>query len=150
MVSPIRKITFLAFAGFVLFAAGCGSANKGKIVGKWKLVSAPGMEEQGKMMEMMKAYIYFEFKADNTIAVGLEITDPQMKEMFKGEGGTVVASGSYTLKTGNKVEMNITGKDKKGGTGLFKNEKTLVEIKIDGDNMTITGSDGTGTLTRVK
>lgn len=149
-----RNAAFALFACLALTAAGCGSNNKDKIVGKWKLVSAPGMKaDELKMMDALKAYLFFEFKPDGTLAVGAEFGDPAMKEaMAKAneKGEKTVMNGQYKLLSGDDVEFSGMNDQKKAG-GLFGNgDKSRLKIKIDGDNMTITGSDGVGQLTRVK
>lgn len=150
-----RYVAVALFACLALATAGCGSNNTGKIVGKWKLASAPGMKaEDLKMMETLKAFLYFEFKPDGNMAVGVEFGDPAMKELMAkgGENGgeKTVMNGQYKLLSGDDVEFSGMNDQKKAG-GLFgKGDKSRLKIKIDGDNMTITGSDGVGQLTRVK
>jgi hypothetical protein len=146
-----RRFAFLVLAGFALVAAGCGSNNKGKIEGKWKLVSAPGMEEKDvKMLDAFGAYVYFEFTPDGKVNVGADFKDPQMKEAMAKSDQKMGASGTYKLLSGDDVEFSGLN-DKKTSGGLFGGgDKSKVKVKIEGDNMTITGSDGTGKFVRVK
>ncbi|MCE9563415.1 MAG: hypothetical protein K8U57_15345 [Planctomycetes bacterium] len=150
MLLAPRKLAFLVFASLAVVVSGCGSNNSGKINGKWKLVSAPGFDEQAKMMEAFKAYVYFEFKEDGTVTVGAGFTDPTMQEMIAKSGEKTSMSGKYKLLNGDDVEFSGLNDPKKGG-GLFgKGDQSRLKIQIDGDNMTITGTDGTGKLTRLK
>ena len=61
-----------------------------------------------------------------------------------------IPKGTYKLRSGDDVEFSgMSGG--KGGGGLFgKDSTSRLKIKIDGDNMTMTGSDGTGNLVRLK
>ena len=109
-------------------------------------MSAPGIDENtAKEAEAVGAYAYFEFTADGTINVGLAATDPA-----KGKEGVVIGSGKYKLLNGDKVEFSSMGNEK-NGSGLFgKGEKSVVAVKISGDDMTITGTDGTAKFVRVR
>jgi len=152
MLSAPRKIAVVLLAGLAIAVSGCGSNNTSKIIGKWKLASAPGFEEQAKMLDAFKAYVYFEFKPDGVAVIGADFTDPAMRDMIAkagDKGDKMSMTGKYKLLNGDDVELSGLGDPKKGG-GLFKGDQSRVKIKIDGDNMTITGSDGTGTLTRIK
>ncbi|WP_439629672.1 hypothetical protein [Gemmata sp.] len=154
MLLAPRTLAAALFACLALATAGCGSNNSGKITGKWKLVSAPGLKaEELKMMEALKAFLFFEFKADGNMAVGVEFGDPAMKEAMakaNDKGEKTVMTGQYKLLSGDDVEFSGMNDQKKAG-GLFgTGDKSRLKIKIDGDNMTITGSDGVGQLTRVK
>jgi hypothetical protein len=145
-----RPFALIAVCGLVLACTACGSRNKGKIEGKWKLVSAPGVDEkQVAEADQRGMYMYFEFKPDGSVNVGLGSTKADEKN---GEAGLAMEAGKYKLLSGHKVEFSgMKGDGKKDGGGLFgKGDKSVVEVKVDGDNMTITGSDGTGKLVRVK
>ncbi len=148
MLLAPRSFAFLVLASATLFATGCSSNNKGKIEGKWKLVSAPGLDPSIKVLEMGKAYIYFEFKPDGTVESGPAIEGDEKNEELLKAGESTKKTGNYKLKAGNKVEF--TGPEDKGGGFFGKSGKEYFEVAIDGDTMTITGSDGNMKLVRVK
>lgn len=78
MVSTVRKVAFIAFAVVALFATGCNSNNKGKIVGKWQAKGA--------------IPLVFEFTADGQfVATAL---------------GTTVTKGRYSLGSGDTVNLS--------------------------------------------
>jgi hypothetical protein len=156
MRSFVRTTSFVVVC-LSLSALGCGSNNKGKIEGKWKIVSATGQEQEMKQLAEMNGYMYMEFKADGVLAIGFEMTDPAMKKMIEAAApGKTSFALKYRLLSGDDVEFYDMPKemqDQKGGGGLFGGgkDKAKTKIKIDGDNMTMTDSDGkSGTLTRVK
>src|SRR5262245_61112458 len=106
-------------------AAGCGSNNKGKIEGKWKLVSMAGDQNMMKEMEMVKGYMYFDFRPDGTLIVGAESSDPAFQQMIAAAGGKTSLSMKYRLSSGDWVEMYDLPKEMtpgKGG-GLFGSGK---------------------------
>ena len=158
MMSVSRKVAFVVLAAFALVATGCGSNNKGKIVGKWKMVGGGGMKaDDAKMMEMLGIYVYFDFKDDGTLQFGAGANDPKMNDMLKDKGETKVASMKYKLLSGDAVEIYDIPKDmqdKEGGGPFGKKDRARGNIKIDGDNMTISDDDKLKTdpvkLTRVK
>src|SRR5207248_6894950 len=121
-----------------------------------KLVSAPGLDQVNKQMEEMQAYMYMEFKPDGTLTMGADFADPQMKELVEkmaaSSGQKISYSWKYKLLSGDGVEFYDMPKElqQKGGGVFGKGESSKVKVTIDGDNMTVTGSDGTGKLTRVK
>jgi len=152
MTRITRPLVLSLLFGATLFAAGCGkSSNEGKIVGKWKLLSAPGLDEsQMKMAEALGMSFVFDFKPDGTLVAGLEAKDAELAKMIEKGGEKTSQTGKYKLLSGDDVEFSGMGGGK-GGGGLFgKTETSRLKIKIDGDNMTMTGSDGTGNLTRMK
>jgi hypothetical protein len=77
MVSPVRKVAFLAFAVLALFAAGCSSNNKGKIVGKWQAKGVP---------------LVFEFTADGKFSATAL--------------GSTITQGRYSLGAGDTVNLS--------------------------------------------
>jgi hypothetical protein len=135
-----------------LFCTACGSNNTGKIVGKWKIVSATGEGDAGfKQFETLKLALVFEFKEDGTAGVSIESTDEKPK------GGkiesTQFASFKYKLLSGDMVELYDLPKDlqQKGNGGLFGNkDKSREKIKISGDNMTFIEDKTTLNLVRMK
>ena len=155
MLFSVRRFAPVLLVACLGLVAGCGSNNKGKIEGKWKVNSMPGMEEKElKMMETMKAYGFMEFTPDGAMRIGVESADPQVQMLLAGAGDKTVLSCKYKLGSGDSVEFYDLPKEmqEKGG-GLFgKNkDRAKTSVKISGDNMTLTDPDGkTGTLTRVK
>ncbi|MFO0824103.1 MAG: hypothetical protein U0792_13485 [Gemmataceae bacterium] len=158
MVFKTRQFAIVILAGLTLVAAGCGSNNAGKIEGKWKIVSAPGLEDTNKQLEQVKAYLYMEFRPDGTMSMGADFEDPAMKEIvekFAAKSGEKTSfSWKYKLLTGDNVEFYDLPKElqEKGTGGLFGGkDKARTSVKIDGDNMTMTDSDGkTGKFVRIK
>ena len=79
---PISRSFALALlAAFVLFAAGCGSNNKGKIVGKWLLYTNVTPNSENDVTE---------FTADGQFSV---------------TNGPNVLRGRYRLGAGDKVTL---------------------------------------------
>ena len=137
-----RKFALVVLAVLALGASGCGSNNKGKIEGKWRIVSTPG--EKSVELGEGPIYMYYEFLPDGTTNLGIAATDAK-------EAPVVLTSGKYKLLTGDDVEFSGMSEEGAKKGGLFgKGNKGRLRVKIDGDNMTITGSDGTMKLTRVK
>lgn len=150
---PAPRPLAVALFACLAFAAGCGSNNTGKIVGKWRLLSLPGLTpDEFKELEKFKAYPCLEFKHDGSIVAGPEFTDPAMKEFLaKGlEKYEMSKTGTYKLLSGDNVEIAGIADVQKGG-GLFgSSDSGRVKVAIEGDNMTITAENGTAQLTRVK
>lgn len=150
-----RAVPLLMLAGLAMTAAGCGkSNNEGKIVGKWKMVSGPGMgEDDKKMMEAFKIYPYMEFSPDGTMSVGVAAADPKMQDAIAMKMDAEKITCKYKLLSGDGIEFYDLPKNMQEKGGLFgKNkDRARTKVKIDGDNMTMTDDDGqSGTLTRLK
>src|SRR5205823_4534250 len=113
--------------------------NKDKIVGKWKVEGGPKMDAE-KMSDKM--FPYMEFAKDGTFKVGLEVTDPAVKEKMGMFGDAFVFTGKYTVN-GDTLEMlPAEGKDK--GAPLTKGDNKG-KLKFDGnDKLTITGTRADG------
>ena len=75
-----------------------------------------------------------------------------VEKMAASSGQKISYSWKYKLLSGDGVEFYDMPKElqQKGGGVFGKGESSKVKVTIDGDNMTVTGSDGTGKLTRVK
>jgi hypothetical protein len=148
-----RTLSVALFACLALATAGCGSNNTGKILGKWKLLSAPGLTpEEFKVLETFKAYPCLDFKQDGSIVAGPEFADPALKEFIaKGlDNQEMSKTGTYKLLSGDNVEITGIADVQKAG-GLFgSSDSGRVKVTIEGDNMTITAENGTAQLTRVK
>jgi hypothetical protein len=148
------RLFVIVLAGLSVSFAGCSSNNKGKIVGKWKFVSSSDNNKESQknidQMKEMGAYLYFEFKADNTLVVGLDADKPEMIQFIKAmvPNNKVTWTGKYKLQSGNKVEIHDMEPDAKQ---FIKGDKARSEIIIDGDNMTIKDPDGSSAqLVRIK
>lgn len=147
-----RLVVLVALAGLSVTLAGCSSNNTGKIVGKWKFVSGKGFDEQKAELEKMKAYVFMDFKADNTITVGVESSDPDMQKLLTTlAGDKVTQSGKYKLRSGDKIEVYDMPKTADGKGPFQGKDKGQTNCKIDGDKMTMTDPDGASfQLERVK
>jgi hypothetical protein len=154
-----RKIALAVLFGFALAAAGCGSNNKGKIEGKWKIVSMPEKAQGGKneFAEMAKLgiYVYMEFRPDGTATFGVGADKPEMMDlMAKGAGGKKLSWDlKYKLLSGDGVEFYDLPKDlqTEGGGGLFgKKDRARANVKISGDQMKMTDDEGTATLQKMQ
>ena len=129
-----------------LLGAGCGSNNTGKIVGKWKVVSAP--KEDLDELKELGVTIAFDFKADGTFAVDF-VPDNE------GHGAKEAAdvantarqgkelSGKYNLGFGDQVYIS------KGSIGT-RRMKECILVTISGDKMTMKVEDETIELERMK
>jgi hypothetical protein len=145
-----RKLVLAALALVVVLGAGCGSSNKGKIEGRWKLVSLPN---QSKPPEDRKVYTYFEFKPDGAFEVGATSDpDPGEKDSKPEDRSIVLAKAKYRLQGGDYVEIYDLPKElqDKGGGVFGGKDKVRIKIKISGDNMDLTDAEGTAKLVRVK
>lgn len=145
MRTTVRLTATLAVAVFALAFTGCGSNNKDKIVGKWKMVSASKGDEIETMKKVGLALAWV-FNADGTFA--MEVVSAEVgKEpspLAAAFDKSKLPSGKYTLAMGNTVNFS----DVKNGSG---DKRLTTNITIDGDNMTMKDPDGsTVQLTRVK
>jgi hypothetical protein len=156
-----RRTAVLALAGLTLAVAGCGSNNTGKIEGKWKVTdlgsgaTAKSKEEYAQMSKM-GLHLVMEFKPDGMLTLGVGADKPETLDFVKMLAGGKPTSwdAKYKLLSGDGVELFDLPKEmqEKGAEGVFgKKDRSRVNVKIDGDQMTITGDDGKAmNLTRVK
>lgn len=156
-LSPRRFAPLLLLAGVAL-VAGCGSNNKGKIIGRWQIVSTPGNNDVLKQLEGFGGYAYFDFNDDGTFATGIAKKNPTPEEKAQ-EKSYQGMTATFRLFDGNDVEISRTDKSGQGLPGLLggskpqgrlKFDQERVKIEIVGDTMKMTGSEGTAELTRVK
>jgi hypothetical protein len=151
-----RSLLLFIVGGAALFCTACGSNNQGKIVGKWKMLSMPGMDAaQTKEMDKLNVYAFFEFKDDGSMTVGAESSDKDMQALLLKQGVAKTLSCKYKLRSGDVVEFYDLPKEmqEKNGGGLFGSNKDRAKtrVKISGDNMTWTDDDGkSGNLVRLK
>ncbi|AMV28057.1 hypothetical protein VT84_26870 [Gemmata sp. SH-PL17] len=157
MVSVSRTIGFVLLVGCTMFTTGCGSSNKGKIEGKWKVTAFPektsGKNKQD-MDEIAKAgmYIYLEFKADGGLTVGLGADKPEMLAIVKAASPNqkITWDAKYKLLSGDGVEVTDMPKDMQSGGGLFgQKDKARVKVNITGDQMSLTDNEGVTKLTKI-
>jgi hypothetical protein len=144
-------------AGTAFLATGCKSNNEGKIVGKWKIVSAQGLEQTNQQLDQVGGYLFIEFGSDGTLTMGADFKDKEMGETIKkaaaASGEKTSFSWKYKLLSGDGVEFyDLPPELKQQMSGMFGGkDRARTKIKIDGDNMTMTDDDGkSGQLTRVK
>jgi hypothetical protein len=156
-----RPTALLVVAGLALTAAGCGSNNKGKIEGTWKVTELPASsagksKDEFAQMSKMGMYMQMEFKPDGMLTIGLGADKPETLDLVKllTQGKPTSGDAKYKLLSGDGVELYDMPKEmqEKGGEGMFKGkDRAKVTVKIDGDSMTMTGDDGqTVKLLRVK
>jgi hypothetical protein len=155
MPIAMRALGLIAVCGLALACTACSSNNTGKIEGKWKLVSAPSKDSKGKdefdAMNKMGVYLYFEFKSDQSLVIGIGADDPKMLDLIKSTvpGQKVTWMAKYKLMSGDKVEVyDVKDEEFKK---FMKGEKGRSDITIVGDDMTIKDPDGsTSKLVRMK
>ena len=153
MLSASRNFALVALAGFTLLALGCGSNNKGKIEGRWKVTAWPEKMNADKdalqEMENKGVYLYMEFTPDGRVTTGFDGNKDFLQLIStKGE---LSWDAKYKLLPGDNVEIyDLPKESKPGGGGLFgSSERAKVIIKITGTEMKLTDADGTATLTKM-
>lgn len=151
---PARPIALVAVFGLALLCTACSSNNKGKIEGKWKFVSAPGLDEgMLKKLEADKIHLYIEFTPGGTVSIGAASPDPEVQKRIDENQEKVTISCKYKLQSGDGVEFYDLPKEmREQGGGLFGNkDRARTSITVDGDTMTMTDDHGkTGKFARWK
>jgi hypothetical protein len=154
MFLTARRVTLFFVCCLALLCNACSSNNKGKIEGKWKIVSGPGFDANtAKQLDIIKMYVYIEFKSDNTLTIGADTTDQNFKKQVAEAAKSFSKGCKYRLKSGDIVEFYDIPKEmqEKGNGGLFGNkDRARPRIRIDGDNMTMTDDSGQMNLVRLK
>lgn len=151
MLAP-RTIAFVALTGVALIVTGC-SGNKDKIVGKWKLVSMTAKDGKEQKADFMGITPIMEFTADGNIKVGLDAASlpAELKGKMDKDATAKMSEmkqiGQYKI-SGDIIEFVGTEKKEGSENPFSKNNKG--KLSIDGDNMTITGDDGTVKFSRLK
>jgi hypothetical protein len=157
----MRPLLLVAVGGLAMLCTACGASNnKGKIEGKWKITDMPHKDDKSKKefedMTKMGLYVYFDFKPDNALEMGVGADKPEVLEFIKAlsKGEPLQWNAKYKLLSGDGVEFYDLPKEmrEKGG-GLFggNKDRARTNIKIEGDKMTMTDADGkTGQLTKIK
>jgi len=157
----VRPLALFVVGAVALLCTACGSSNnKGKIVGKWKINELPHKDNEAKEdfegLSKLGIYVYFDFRADNTLEMGVGADKPETLEFVKAmsKGQALQWTAKYKLLSGDGVEFYDLPKEmqEKGGGIFGKNkDRARTNVKIDGDRMTMTDDDGkTGQLSRVK
>jgi hypothetical protein len=146
MLTAFRKVALAVLAGGALVAAGCGSNNKGKIEGKWKITGGTDMPpDQMKKLEDAKVFAYLEFNPDGSAGFSFESTDEALQKVIQaGAGGKTSFAFKYRLGAGDNVELTDVPKelqDKQGGSPFGAGPLARFVVKIDGQNMTFIGDD---------
>jgi hypothetical protein len=132
------------------FVVGCGSSLKGKIEGKWKVVSVEGTDMAKEMLP--DTYPTMEFRSDGVLVPGLESNDPNGAEFLKKLNENAPTC-KYTILSGDEIELSeIPEKMKDAKGSLFPGkEKGKAKVTINGDEMTFSPEGGkTVKLTRMK
>ena len=145
----VRTSALAALALAAALLVGCESNNKGKIEGKWKVVSGTG-SSSGEYEKNAKegVFLYFEFRPDGTFALGQWI---EMGEEKKGIGKEVLTA-KYKLKSGDTVELTNLPKELqgKGGSPFGNRDRARMKITISGNDMTASDDSGTMKLTKIQ
>jgi hypothetical protein len=130
------------------------SDNKGKILGKWKVVSMTPKDGKEQKLDIGGGLTaILEFTADGNARVGVDASSlsPELKAILEKnpEAAAKFAEmnqvGKYKV-SGDAIEF-VELKNPEGGP-FGKNNKG--KLKFDGDTLTLTGDDGILKLTRIK
>lgn len=149
---PMRSLALIAVCGFAMLCTACGASNnKGKIVGKWKMVAGPGISEMIGTLESADVYFFLDFKNDGTMAMGIESSDPKIrKNLAKLEKSSMVCK--YRLLSGDGIEVydvpegyGVTGLPGGGGK-----DSSRSQVTINGDLMLLKDETSTHQLIRIK
>jgi len=159
MRSSPRTPALVALAVLAFLAAGCSSNNKGKIDGRWKFVTFPETKAgQGKellaMLNERGAYFMLEFRPDGTMTLGVSSNKPEVLEQLKAlaaeKGQKLTGEAKFKLLPGDGVEFYDLPAEFRGNGGPFgSKDRAKLQIRIDGNEMTLIATDGTATLTRL-
>jgi hypothetical protein len=147
MVRTSRLLAFVVLASFAFLTVGCGSNNKDKIVGKWRLAA----ENVPPEAQVLVGKMYIEFKPDGKVAMGVDTAalGPLEKVGMAGQP-TTIDFATYKLRSGDGVDMTLLPEIKEQLKGQTPIRDGRVTIKIDGDNMTLTDAKDTVKFTRMK
>ena len=152
MPSFYRPLALIAVCGLVLACTACNSNSK-KIVGKWKMVSMVDKDGKEQKMEFMGMSPVMEFTADGNIKAGMDASNmpAEFRQKFDADKDAA-AKMSETKQVGKyKVSGNtIEFVDVKQSEDSPLGKKNKGKMTFDGDNLTISGDDGSLKLTRMK
>lgn len=138
-----RPLALIAVCGLAMLCTACGSNNKGKIVGKWKATSFPGMDETAKAnlkkMGDDAFSLVIEFKPDGKMVGTMTIN------MLGKSQTEQVMSADYALGKGDWVNFTNMNPPQEGKS------QSKDKVVIQGDTMTLETEKGEKiTLTRMK
>jgi len=147
-----RRFAVLLLAGLALAATGCGG-NAKKIVGKWKMVSMTSKDGKEQKADFLGMSPLMEFTADGNIKIGLDMSNapPELKQKMEADKESAAKMQEMKQVAKYKVSgdtIEFQDMDKSGDSPLGKNNKG--KLTFEGDNLTISGDDGSLKLTRVK
>lgn len=155
-----RPIALIMVCSLALLCTACGSNNKGKIVGKWKITDPPDKTSEKSRKDYAKMsqagfYMSLEFKPDGVLTIGLGSDKPDQLDFLRAmaPNNRISWDAKYKLQTGDTVEFYDLPKEMQssGGGGLFGGaDRVKVKISINGDTMSMTDKEGTGKLVRMK
>jgi hypothetical protein len=148
----VRPFALLAACGLAMLCTACNS-NAKKIVGKWKLESMTTKDGKEQKFEVMGLSPIMEFTADGNMKAGVDASNmpAELKEKMANNKEVIDKMsemkqiGKYTV-SGDTIEFQ--GMEKSGDSPLGKNNKG--KLAFNGDNLTISGDDGTVKLSRMK
>jgi hypothetical protein len=109
-----RLPCFFMCAGLLLLLPACQSRDAGKLLGRWQVVSAPGVS--GNVTEI------WEFKPDGTFTLSAGAD---------GRVPAVIFNGQYRLDFTNHLHMDHLNKPVDGKTAMG------THVTINGDAMTM-------------
>jgi hypothetical protein len=120
------------------------SDNKEKILGKWRITEVAGKKPDADRFPL---YTYFEFKQNGQFVIGFGAKDAEGEQLLK-TGNIPNHVAKYKLLAGEGVEVydvpkSVTLPAKAKGT-------IQMNVKLDGDAMTITEDSKTTKLVRLK
>ena len=145
----VTRFTFLALlVGVAALGAGCGSNNKDKIVGKWKLIDSPEFNSaDGRAAVQAGLYVVVDFRPDNTMTITLQSDKPGVMELLRQgmPGGKTSFTAKYQLRSGSNVEITDVEPDAR----QFMKPGRVV-VTITGDQMSIKTAVGVEKYTRMQ
>jgi hypothetical protein len=135
------------------FVLGCGSEDiRGKIEGKWKVVSADGKPLPKDLMSGTDIDLFLDFRPDGTLVRGVSTTNPNSEAAVK-LWMTTPASCKYKVLSADEIEVFEVTPDIGMGKGnpLRLKDKEKVKVLIRGEEMTFTPEESEPVkLTRIK
>jgi hypothetical protein len=127
--------------------------DKPKLVGKWKLESFDGQDDDMKAMKALEMYLYFDFADDGSLTIGIDTTHANGKEMLAKSGQQLTWKCKYKVLSGEEIEVYDLPKEMQNGNGgpFGNKDKAKSKVTIKEDEMTMKDPDGkTAKLTRMK
>jgi hypothetical protein len=147
-----RPLVLIAVCSFSLLCTAC-SSNAKKIVGKWKMESMTNKDGKEQKFADMGFAPVMEFTADGNVKVSLDTSNlsPEMKQLMEQKKGDAdIASESKQVGKYKVSGSNIQFLDMKDADESPFGKKQGGKLSFSGDNLTITGEDGSVKLIRMK